>query len=489
MLKIKYVNILVLLLWFSILGILLHREYISGEIKRFTVSEDIFKKTTIWYEIYKGINKIGFASSIMERIGDDFIFKNERYLKMEKHDDSTIKELIRTIVDSSYTPKSFEYSLMTQKERINIKGDIKDEDIIFFVELPDKRFTKKLALEGKKFYFPTVLIPLIHQNITQSKDSSTFSKVFTVTTIDIKGLKLIDTKASLEEIIPVKAGINVLSVFKYRIGNSLFFVNEHGLIIKEVHPDMVYYISDEKRAKDFDTPRLIFDYTLLKPLRSEILISYPENLNLLEIQIKGFSPDPGMYKDSMVSIDKNILVIKKAELKKDNHYTYTLPYNDIALEMHLMPDAWVRSDYEDLKRTGQIYASSENNDAMAFAKYLTSYLFKLVSTQPEFIIPDSKKILDYRRGDSIERSLLFASYSRGAGLPTRLIGGIVYRNGYFFFHVWPEIWLNAWIPVDPSMYQFPADVTHIPLVTGSLDEILSITGLLNKIEIKILNAI
>ncbi len=487
MLKIKYLNIIFILLWFSILGILLYREYIGGEIKKLTPSKDIIQKITNWYEIYKKNEKIGFASSTVEMVGDDLIFKDERYLKSEKHSDSTIKELLKTIADSSYTPKSFEYTLTTQKERIHIKGDIKGEDIIFFVELPDRRFTKKLPFK-KEFYLPNTLIPVIHQNIKQSKDSSTLQKAFTITTIDIKGLKLIDTRAILEEIMPVKAGINVLSVFKYRIGNTLFFVNENGVIIKEAHSgDMVYYISDEKRAKDFNGARLIFDYTLLKPLRSEVLISYPERLSLLEVQLKGFNPAPEIYKDSMVTTDKNILVIKKAELGKDNHYTYTLPYKDVALRMHIMPDAWIRSDYEDLKKTGQIYASSEGNDAMAFAKYLTSYLFRLVSTQPEFIIPDSKEILDYRQGDGIERSLLFASYSRGAGLPTRLMGGLIYRNGYFFFHVWPEIWLNAWIPVDPSLYQFPADVTHIPLVTGSLEEILLITSHMNNIDIKIMN--
>jgi hypothetical protein len=486
-LRFQYINILFLLLWLSVIGILLYREYIGGEIRRLTASEDIIKRTTFWYEIYRGERKIGFASRVLEKVGEDLIFKEESHIKQTDTSQTEITEIIKAVTDTSYLPRSFEYSLITGKERIDIKATIDREDIIFFVELPDKRFTKKLPVEGRRFYLPSTILPVIHNNIIQSMDSSTIQKAFALTTIDIKNLSFIDKRVVLEDMLPVKAGINVFTLFRYRIGGSIFYVNEKGISVKEEHQGIIFYISDEIRAKSFNIPRLIFDYTHLKPLRSETLISRPEDIELLEVQIEGFSPEPATYRDGLITINKDRLVIKKADIEEAGR-TYQLPSNTPDLLVYTVPDKWVRSDYEDLKRTGRIYAFSTNNDARAFARYLTSYLFKLVSTQPEFVIPDSSVIVDYRRGDGIERSLLFASYSRAAGLPTRLMGGFVYRNGYFFFHVWPEIWLNGWIPVDPSMYQFPADATHIPLVTGDIERIISVFNSLEKVKIKILKA-
>ena len=64
-----------------------------------------------------------------------------------------------------------------------------------------------------------------------------------------------------------------------------------------------------------------------------------------------------------------------------------------------------------------------------------------------------------------------------------------YFNGYFYFHTWPEVWLDKWVPADPAFAQFPADVTHIPLKQGTLEEIISIIDDLRDIEIEIMEAI
>ena len=37
---------------------------------------------------------------------------------------------------------------------------------------------------------------------------------------------------------------------------------------------------------------------------------------------------------------------------------------------------------------------------------------------------------------------MLASFARAGGLPTRLIGGFVYKDGYFYFHTWPEVWFD-----------------------------------------------
>ena len=74
--------------------------------------------------------------------------------------------------------------------------------------------------------------------------------------------------------------------------------------------------------------------------------------------------------------------------------------------------------------------------------------------------------------------------ARAAGLPARIAVGLVYLRGAFYYHAWPEVYLaespqrGLWLPVDPTLNQFPADATHIRLVRGGLDRQATILPLI-----------
>jgi len=70
--------------------------------------------------------------------------------------------------------------------------------------------------------------------------------------------------------------------------------------------------------------------------------------------------------------------------------------------------------------------------------------------------------------------------------PARIAVGLVYIHGAFYYHAWPEVYLEEgagssglgarsglWLPVDPTLNQFPADVTHLRLARGGLGEHLA----------------
>ena len=76
--------------------------------------------------------------------------------------------------------------------------------------------------------------------------------------------------------------------------------------------------------------------------------------------------------------------------------------------------------------------------------------------------------LSRRRGDATEFTRLFRGMAEAVGVPTRLRVGLVAQRTAFHFHPWVEVWLEGWIPVDPYLGQFPADLTHIRLATEDL---------------------
>ncbi len=287
-------------------------------------------------------------------------------------------------------------------------------------------------------------------------------------------LSINDVRVVLEEIRPIKAGIQILSLYKFKAGDAIWWGNEKGMIIKEESPSgITLYSQVETIAKD-PSDRILFDYTSLPFFKSEKVIPDPEKLKMLKVRIKGLRLDPMLYENSLITLKNDTLTIGKEDPEEIKKRSYTLPYKDDALSRYLKADEWVRSDDKNVKGNALKMAAIEKNDAFRLARFLNSNLYFTIKVMPMFVLLDSLDIYKSRLGDYMERTVMFASFARAAGLPTRLVGGLVYLNGYFYFHTWPEVWVGQWVPVDPTLAQFPADVTHIPLKEGTLKDITSI---------------
>jgi transglutaminase-like putative cysteine protease len=63
--------------------------------------------------------------------------------------------------------------------------------------------------------------------------------------------------------------------------------------------------------------------------------------------------------------------------------------------------------------------------------------------------------------------MLYAAMARAAGIPTKLVGGLMYLEGMgFLYHSWAESYSGRWIAVDPTFNQVGVDATHIKLIEG-----------------------
>lgn len=78
-----------------------------------------------------------------------------------------------------------------------------------------------------------------------------------------------------------------------------------------------------------------------------------------------------------------------------------------------------------------------------------------------------------KEGDCTEHAVLFSALAKIAGIPTRLVTGLVYVGGpenVFGYHEWVEIWSGEeWLAMDPTFGQDIADATHIKLHAGLSD--------------------
>ncbi len=482
--RVKIINVVVFCTWAVLISILLYKNYTGTQLERTEILKEHFSKETYWYDIYVGTEKVGFASTTFEKAGDEIIIKHEREMKVKKNEEEALLiEKLKSLSDSYYAIKSFEHTSYFKGEKgLKVSGEVDGDEIIFFLESPEKRKTYKTSTNGRDFYLPLTLLPVILQ-----KNPVPFTPI-QAPMLNIFNLSIDDVRVVLEEIRPIKIGINIQSLYKFRIMDSIIWSTDRGIIIKEDNPSGMTLYSQTKDIALNPAGGILFDHTSLPFFKSNKVIPDSKKLNLLKLKIKGFRIDPQLYENSFVTLENDILTIEKQDIEQLKEKTYTLPYRKDDLNEYLSPDEWVHSNYEPLQDTGRIYARKKNNDAFVFANYLTGYLYTLIRTKPMFLLADSREILKSLSGDYLERTVMFASYSRAGGLPTRLIGGLVYLNGYFYFHTWPEVWFDKWIPADPTFVQFPADVTHIPLRQGTLKDITSLIEDLKNIKIEIMEA-
>lgn len=92
-----------------------------------------------------------------------------------------------------------------------------------------------------------------------------------------------------------------------------------------------------------------------------------------------------------------------------------------------------------------------------------------------------------RRGDCTEHGVLVAALLRGAGVPSRIVSGLVYApeaegmKNVFVYHMWAQAWVedNAapgekprgrWVDVDAAVPESDFDAAHIALAASALTE-------------------
>jgi transglutaminase-like putative cysteine protease len=72
-----------------------------------------------------------------------------------------------------------------------------------------------------------------------------------------------------------------------------------------------------------------------------------------------------------------------------------------------------------------------------------------------------------RQGDCGPKSYLTIALLRAAGIPARMVGGVMYAGGQFGQHYWVEAWMGeaaGWVPLEPTVGQFGwLDATHLRL--------------------------
>ena len=125
---------------------------------------------------------------------------------------------------------------------------------------------------------------------------------------------------------------------------------------------------------------------------------------------------------------------------------------------------------EIVRAAQKIVLGSPNQQEMV--KRIAKFVYKHISNKNyNHGNMSAGEVLRTKSGDCTEHSALFAALSRAAGIPAKMVYGVVLNaNGEFFFHNWNEAFADGkWITVDSTFNLIPADSSRITLIYGGSD--------------------
>jgi len=120
------------------------------------------------------------------------------------------------------------------------------------------------------------------------------------------------------------------------------------------------------------------------------------------------------------------------------------------------------------------------------AQLLARWVARNIAPAPAAGLASALNVLAARRGDCNERTVLYVALARAAGIPSRPVAGLLAARGRFYYHAWPEVYLGDWVPVDPTLGQFPADAAHLRFAIGGFARQLELVRLIGKLRLEAL---
>ncbi|WP_049623526.1 transglutaminase-like domain-containing protein [Frateuria defendens] len=138
------------------------------------------------------------------------------------------------------------------------------------------------------------------------------------------------------------------------------------------------------------------------------------------------------------------------------------------------PTDWLQSDAPEIRQLA-IQAAGKARDDRNRMRRLRSFVSDYITEYGLDVgYASALEVARTRKGDCTEYAVLLAALGRAAGVPTRVVSGMVYADRYsgvlrvFVPHAWVQAWVDGrWESYDAALRRF--DATHIALAVGDGD--------------------
>jgi transglutaminase-like putative cysteine protease len=229
--------------------------------------------------------------------------------------------------------------------------------------------------------------------------------------------------------------------------------------------------------------------------RQNTRIDEPRDVRRLQLRLEGVDLNTSEMQGAGQTIDGNVVTLVDPQ-------SLTPGPADRDAARYLSPEPLIESDAPEIREEA-LKAIGNATDARDKAERITRHVNAILDKKPTVSLPSAREVLRTKIGDCNEHTALFVAMARSVGIPSRIAVGLVFIHGAFYYHAWPEVYLDEavdkvarnndvrgrglWLPVDPTLNEFPADATHVRITRGGLEKQVEILPLIGTLKIVMLD--
>jgi transglutaminase-like putative cysteine protease len=491
--------------WIVALGLLLRREYWRPPGERLAEAALTLPPGASYFTVDLAGTQIGYASNTLDTLGDTLRVVDVVVLEMP-----VLGEVQRTearteiLLSRTLTLRSFTASVRGIGMRFTAEGRVDGDSLLELTLIGDEsREVRRLPLTE-----PIVLPPLLPLRIAfggelevgRSYDVRLFDPV-------LMAARSITVEVAAEStfIVPQDTAVfdtaagrwrpivyDTLRAWRLREASGRYpvdtWVDDLGRLVAansaagfRLERSAYEVVYENFRNRDAALPAT--DLIRGTAIASNVTLA-PDTLAALTVRLSGQSLEGLDLAGGRQRLAGDTLVVRRegpAALRP----AYRLPDAGAQFRPYLEPEPLVQSDDPRLQAQARQAIENTRRPDLA-ARRLTRWVHENLRKEVTLGVPSALDVYARRAGDCNEHTVLFVALARAVGLPARTAAGLVYLDGTFYYHAWPEVWLGDWVAVDPTFGQFPADAAHLRLTVGGLARQLELVRLVGQLGVDVL---
>jgi transglutaminase-like putative cysteine protease len=485
---------LILLAWIATMMALLNRSYTQPSTGNLATDLARYGSAAVWRGVYYRGEKIGFTVSQTVPTDDGFQLDEDGRLQMSllgAISQATLHTTAR--VDKDFSLRSFDFSLDPGTGPIKVAGQMSGRRLKLTVTTTAGTQTEERDLPEP---------PALSQNLSRRLANGGLVPgsrhqwtVFDPATLRNAPVTVIVGRREI-----VRGASGPIPAFRVEMEfaglRTTSWITDTGDVIREESPlGLITVREAADRARALAVPGRVqsdlLDLSAVVPVMTRVKarIDEPRDVRRLRVLLEG--PDlERILSDADVDGAGQTIVDGTIDIRDAR--TLQAGPADPRAPGFLAPEPLIESDAPEIRAEAE-RAVAGATGTRARAERLTRHVNALLDKKPTVGLPSAREVLRTQVGDCNEHTALYVAMARSLGIPSRIAVGLVHAHGAFYYHAWPEVYVDEgggrglWLPVDPTLNEFPADATHLRLARGGLDRQTAILPLIGRLKMTVLD--
>ena len=381
-----------------------------------------------------------------------------------------LRKKFECVVSQSLEPISCHFESHGQSGAATARGHVEGREFVMSFERGTSRFERRIALTGKVIFSPCLADALAAQGDSQGPVSLNVITIGSWVSGSVTGQRLADA----DDLARWRVKGEAVSDH-----NGTWFLNSDGTLQRAefsrsfvVKRGTAQEAARLKYLKHSDRDLLIF------PVEQDL--PFPERLRSMTVRLrwKDAPPEKLQLEDSRQRIvrqshDENQHDVElRLGQPVDVQLPPPVPVLDPSFAPYLAQTHYIRPNDPAIRDQAQKWTAGSATTMVAVQRLSHEVWSYLDGGDLVAETLSGPEVLACRKGKCSEFTTLLASLARSVGVPTRVALGMRLVAGRWFGHMWCEVWVGQWIPVDATADEVggsPAllKLTHSETVMGT----------------------